>query len=73
MAKGSKLATFNAPGLGYDLMMDGTGRVFTLDSNGKPVDCIAFRDEQGIWQLVMTFPIKSNQLVDTLEQQYRAT
>jgi hypothetical protein len=64
--------TFNAPGLGYNLEMDTNGNIFTLDENGKRVTRIAFRDDEGVWQIIYTMPVISEQLANLLERQYRA-
>lgn len=65
------LVTFNAPGLGYQLTMDRKGQVYSLDENGNPVECIAFRDREGVWNLVRAIPIINDQLSDTLEQLFQ--
>jgi len=70
MKANSKLVEFNVPGLGDNLFMNAKGQVYTVTPDGKPANCIAYRDEEGVWQYVMSFPINSSQLVATLENLY---
>lgn len=62
--------TFNVPGLGYDLLMDKSGRVLQRDEKGN-LSVIAYRGSNNQWNIVMSYPIQSDQIVDSLEERFK--
>lgn len=70
MANTTIAPTFNVPGLGYDLLMDKTGRVLQRDDEGN-LSVIAYRGKNNQWNIVMSYPIQSDQIVDALEERFK--
>ena len=69
MANTAIAPTFDVPGLGYGLLMDKSGRVLQRDDKGN-LSVIAYRGSNNQWNIVMSYPIQSDQIIEALEERF---